>query len=446
MHRATVIGLSWRHAPPGALEAFTIPREQRAERLPALARALDARELVYLATCNRVEVGFVAEQAGPPAEQRAALIAALHRGTGAEREATRVWRTWQGEAAAEHLLLITAGLDSALVGEHEIAIQVRDAVADARALDLVGASLTPMYTAALRAAKRVRPLLGHAVGEVSLADIAVRLVRDRLGIAEGRVALIGVSAMIEHCARRFAALGIPFVVVNRTVSRADALARGHGAEARSLDEFRARPDAVAAIVLATGAREPVLSRADLERIAARSETGFPPHLIDLGVPPNVRAVDAIAAGAVHLGMDAIMTEASALKTRRQRELIEARVIVDDELTALRRTTSERIVGTTIATLRRRYRQTALEGVDRLFRRDLQGIGPAERERIRQWAETLAHRFAHVPALGLRELAFTVGPEAVERFFASTEPELAREVREDAAEPDTSAPDGPGART
>lgn len=49
--------------------------------------------------------------------------------------------------------------------------------------------------------------------------------------------------------------------------------------------------------------------------------------------------------------------------------------------------------------------------------------------IRRWAETLARRFAHVPSLGLRDLAFEAGPTAVATFFGNAEPELARELRE-----------------
>lgn len=83
----------------------------------------------------------------------------------------------------------------------------------------------------------------------------------------------------------------------------------------------------------------------------------------------------------------------------------------------------------IAQMRLRYRQTALEGVERLFERDLVGLGETERETIRRWAETLARRFAHVPSVGLRDLVFQAGPSAVEAFFENSEPELARELHE-----------------
>ncbi|HXD22906.1 MAG TPA: hypothetical protein VN613_06065, partial [Gemmatimonadaceae bacterium] len=39
------------------------------------------------------------------------------------------------------------------------------------------------------------------------------------------------------------------------------------------------------------------------------------------------------------------------------------------------------------------------------------------------AETLASRLAHVPSIGIRDLAFTVGPSAVEAFFETSDPAI-----------------------
>jgi glutamyl-tRNA reductase len=106
--------------------------------------------------------------------------------------------------------------------------------------------------------------------------------------------------------------------------------------------------------------------------------------------------------------------------------------VDDALTELRRHAADRLVGPMIAELRVRYRHTASEGLDRLFKKELAGLGAAERDAVARWAETLSRRFAHLPAVGLRELAFRVGPTAVEAFFDGVDPQLARELH-DAAE-------------
>ena len=422
-----VVGISWRHRRASALGEFTIPREEREARLPALAAAIGARELVYVATCNRVEVVFASDGRTPFSAYRRRVFAAL---TGREPnagEADHTFRVWQGEGAVEHLFLVAAGLDSARVGESEVAGQMREALEQSRRLGLVGPRLEPALAEALKVSKRVRPLTEGRIGKVSLAEVAARRVLDRLEHSPGAVALIGVSPMTEQCAQLLAARGVGLVIVNRTLERAVVLAAAVGAAARSLDAFRAAPDPVAALIVATGAREPVLSRSDLERIAARAPGGESPMVIDLAVPPNVTPEDAAAADLPRLGMDEISEDASEDRERVLGEFADVRAAVDSALTDLRRQAAERLVGPMIAELRQRYRHTALEGVERLFAKDLAGLGEPEREAVLRWAETLARRFAHLPSVGLRELAFQSGPAAVEVFFAATDPALAKDL-------------------
>lgn len=435
MHRIGVVGVSWRQEHGAALAALTIPREDRPDRLPELARAIGADDLVYIATCNRVEVAFATPESVPMTLSRLRIFAAL---TGREPrpgEAEHTLRVWQGEGAAEHLLLVAAGLDSARVGEAEIAVQVRDAVEQSRTLGLLSPRLDRVFAEALKVAKRVRPVTDSRHGRVSLADIAMRHVFERLDRTPGRVALIGVSPMTGQCARALGARGVGVVVVNRTLERAAALAAECAGETMSLDAFRTTPPGIEALVVSTGSREPVLGRGDLERIAARTPSGQSPLVIDLAAPPNVTPEDAAAADVQRIGMHEINEEAALDREQLLLEVGEARAMVDDALTDLRRQAAERLVGPLIAELRLRYRHTALEGIERLFERELVGLGESERETIRRWAETLARRFAHVPSVGLRNLAFQVGPNAIEAFFASADPELANGIRIAAASTD-----------
>ncbi len=411
------------------LEAFTLPRAERATGVPRLAAAIGVRDLVYLATCNRVEVAFARDGAVPIEVYRRRLFTALAGRDPRPREAENALRVWQDEGAAEHIFLVTAGLDSARVGEHEIASQVREAVDESRAFDLLGSRLECVFTAAMKLAKRVRPINDRRIGCVSLADIALRHVLERMERTPGRVALVGVSPMTERCARTLAARGIRVLVVNRTLARAQALAVEVGGEGRGLQAFRDAPDAVEALIIATGAQEPIFDRAVLERLAARTPSGESPLVVDMGVPANVAPEDAAAADVPRIGMDDISDAAAADRSRVLMELADARALVDLALADLRRQAAERLVGPMIARLRLRYRHTALEGIQRLFERDLAGLGEKERDAIQRWTETLARRFAHLPSVGLRDLVFAAGPSAAEAFCAHSEPELLRELHD-----------------
>jgi len=434
MHHIGVVGASWRSGRPHTLEALTIPREGRPERLPGIAAAAHSDGVVYLATCNRVEVAFTLDGTMPLSVRRRRVYAALVGRDLRPGEAEQGLKAWQGEGAVEHLFLVVAGLDSARIGESEVASQVRQAVEDSRAAGLLTPPLERLFAEATKVARRVRPLSQAHVGEVSIADIAVRHVLERLERTPGTAALIGVSPMTVRCARELRRRGVAVVIVNRTLARAESLATEVGGRGVSLDAFRADPIAVEVIVAATASPDPLLGRADLERLAARTPSGEPPLVIDLSVPPNIAPEDAGAADVPRLGMHEISEEAAVDRNRVLLEFGDARAVVDEALTTYRRQTSERLVGPLIAALRLRYRHTADEAIDRLLERHLTGLGPAEQQAVRRWAETLAARFAHLPSVGLRDLAFEAGPRAVAAFFDRGEPELARRLRDEVTRP------------
>ena len=423
MHRIGVVGLCWRQRRNTLLAELTIPREQRVERLAALRDKAGVQELVYLATCGRVEVAFATDGNVSFDACRRRIFEALTGHESAGGEAEHAMRAWHGEGAAEHLFVVASGLDSARVGESEVAGQMRDAMADAAAAGTMGPRLERVFTEALRVAKRVKPMTEGRIGSVSLAEIAERHAEERAKRTGGAVAVIGVSPMTQQCARSLASHGVRVLVVNRTLARAEELAAEIGGEARQLDTFKASPDAVEAIVLATGSSEPVLGRAELERIAGRTPSGESPLIIDLGVPPNVAPEVAEAVGVLRLGMDRISDEAAEDRDRLLLDFADARAVIDEALVEFRKQTAERLVGPVIAQLRLSYRRTAMEGVDRLLAKSMPGLADADREALRRWAETLANRLAHVPSIGLRDLAFTVGPSAVEAFFESSDPAI-----------------------
>ncbi len=428
MERISLVGTTWRTGGQDVLDRSTVPDAARDEALPRIARALGSNELLYLATCHRVEVAFVAEEPAAVASARRALWSALGLPPSCG-DAEHHFRAWSGEGAVEHLFMVAAGLDSARVGETEIAGQVRRALDRSASLGLLGPRLKRAGEEALRLARRIHRTTRVGEGALSLASIALDHVRDRLDGRGGAVALIGVSPMTRRCAFDLAADGVPFVVVNRTFDRAASLcADVRAGAARPLDEFRERPDPVEAVVLATNAPGPVLGRAALERLAGLAPSGAPPLLVDLGVPANVAPADAAAAGLPRIGMNEIADETARTRDGRLRESADARVLVDEALAAFRRDAAERTLEPLIAALHRRYRHTADEGVERLLKR-LSQLAPSDEAVLCEWARTLAARFAHIPCRGLRNLAAEWGTDPVGTFFRDVDERLLGEVRE-----------------
>lgn len=427
MESIGLVGLTSREGGAAALAPFTLPKSERATRLPALAAELGVAEALYLATCHRVEVAFRYRDGEPPRDLRRAVFRALSGREPAAGEAERTLRGWLGEGAVEHLFLLACGLDSAELGEREIQGQLREALAAGRAAGTAGVLLDRLTEEALRVAHEVHRATGLGAGRSSLAEIAADFLLERVRRTPGTVALIGVSPMTRRAGEALGREGVPMIFVNRTVERAAELAAELGGQALSLDAFRQRPPQVEAVLTATGAPSAILDRGDLERLAARSASGEPPLVVDLALPPDVDPEAACAAHLPRIGMDDINAAAQRQRDLRLAESAAAREVVDQALADVRRRLAERLLAPVFAALNQRYRQTALEGVERLLAKDGLALDAAARDTIARWAETLARRFAHLPTLGLRGLAAEQGMGAVQSFLAASDQDLFGEL-------------------
>ena len=423
-----LVGVSWRQDGSEALAQFALDPATVAEKLKDFAQRLQLAELAYLSTCNRVELIFARNDRTPVQDLRRDAFQLLTGRAAGSGEAERRLRAWQGEGAAEHLFLTAAGLDSACVGETEIVGQVRFCQERALELGLCGPSLGLVFEEALRIAGRVRGGTRLAEGRVSLAEIAVQHLRERIARTPGRIALVGVSPMTERAAVSLAQAGLDFVVVNRTPEKAAALAAQHKARHQSLDAFRREPPAIEALLTATGAGEPILTRAALERLAAHTRSGEPPLIIDMAVPGDVAAAECDKLSIPRIGMDEIVRHAEQNRAARLLQAAPAREQVDLALDQLQDRFTERYYGPLFGALQQRYRKTAQEGVKRLLKKELKGLGDAERAAIETWTEVLARRFAHIPCLGLRGLLHDGPDGSIEAFLSGLEPEFADELR------------------
>src|SRR5688572_32060608 len=234
--------------------------------------------------------------------------------------------------------------------------------------------------------------------------------------------------MTERAAVSLAAAGLDFTVVNRSADKAAELAARYGAQHSSLAAFREKPPAVEAILTATGAGEPVLNLAALERLAAHTASGQPPLIVDMAVPGDADAAVCAKLAIARVGMDEIVRHAEQSRAARLVEAAPAREQVDRALDELQDRFTERYYGPLFGALQQRYRRTAQEGVKRLLKKDLKALGETERAAIETWAEVLARRFAHIPCLGLRGLLHDGPDGSLEAFLRGLEPEFADELR------------------
>jgi glutamyl-tRNA reductase len=131
-----------------------------------------------------------------------------------------------------------------------------------------------------------------------------------------------------------------------------------------------------------------------------------------------------------IGIDEINGAAEVRRESRRAEAHAASRLIEESLRGLKRRLADRRLAPVVARINRRFRETALEGIERLLARQGRVLEGADREALERWAETLARRFAHLPTLGLRGLAAEHGVEAVRSFLAACDAEALAELGDD----------------
>lgn len=413
MEQIGVVGLSYRHAGVDQVARLSIERADLPQRLPELRAALGVAELLYLGTCNRVELLYATGDGLQAGDLRAEALEQLSGQAPPAGQAPRLLRAWAGESAIEHVLLVACGLDSAQAGEREIAAQLRLAWESAREAGTCGPLLNRLLGEALGMANRVQRLRSD-VHPPSLADLAVERMLGHLGEARTPVALIGVSPMTRRCGLALARAGVPLLIVNRTAAAAEAFATEVGARAIVLEHFRQQPEPVAGLVLAAGGGAPVLGEATLTQLAAPS--GRRPLAIDFGVPANLEPEAARRARIERVGMDELVQAVEEHRLNELLRLAPVRAAIDEQLTRLRAEMASRAIGPRLAQLRETFERIAAEEVERALDSHLHTLDPAQREAVRRLTERVAHSLVHLPISGLRAAAPHTTTDALEAFF------------------------------
>ncbi len=397
-----VIGLNHRTAPLGLLERMTVADGQLAKALHDLLTREHLSEALVLSTCNRTEVYAVAERFhGAYSDIRTFL--AEHSFLPPEDFSDHLYVHYDSAAAA-HLLSVTAGLDSAVLGESEIQGQVKVAWERARDEGAAGPALNLLLRHALEAGKRARSETGIARNIASVSQAAVAMAGERLGGVSGKTVLVlGAGEVGEGMAVALAGAGVADVwVANRTQSAAHGLAARVGGRSVPLVELPARVADVDLLLTSTGSQAPIIEKADLVAVMA-GRADRPLLVVDIAVPRDVDPAVAEIDGVTLLDMDDLRRFAAAGVAGRRREVVAVEAILNDELERYLGATSAREIAPTIVALRERAEFVRSAEVERFGAR-FDDLSPDQADLVEAVTKGLVAKLLHQPTVVLKDAA------------------------------------------
>jgi glutamyl-tRNA reductase len=330
------VGTSYRLAPVSVLERAMHEAElMRCAFERAVRRGESAfpfRELAVLATCNRVEC-YVACEPAVATHTARLLKSALRTGGPTETYEHR------DQEAVRHLCRVAAGLDSLIVGESQVAGQV------ARAFDAVvhvnGGP--PMLQAAAmvarRLSRRARIKTRIARGPASISSVAVHVAAERIGgLADKGVLVLGAGKMGQLACHALRKTRARVTVANRTLSRAENVARRAGAVPVPLYPIAELLAGVDAVIASTASPVPLIGGDTVRRaFELRKHAGGAPDnllIIDLAVPRNVSEEVGAIEGVQLTGIDDLRARAALQLEERRKEIPRVERMIEHELTLL----------------------------------------------------------------------------------------------------------------
>ena len=284
------IGCNVESAPVELREKLAFDAAKLAHALAELPARYGA-EAAVLGTCNRVELYVARPETAAPVHSPliAEFLAEVHRVPVTDIQ-THLYEHADADAV-QHLFRVASGLDSVVIGEAQIAGQVKEAFDQAQKASATGPLLNVLFPAAVRVSKRVRTETGIGAGHASVSSAAVDFLLTVFDtFTDKTVLVIGAGEMGRLTLNHIRELHPARVLVtNRSPEKLAALAAECGGQPLSwdgLDEALVQADIV---LSTTGASEPIVQRRHFDDRIRYRRGGRPLVIFDMAVPRDFDA-------------------------------------------------------------------------------------------------------------------------------------------------------------
>ena len=402
------LGLNHTTAPVAIRERVTFGPDIVVAALRSLCDLPGVSEAVILSTCNRTEVYCCTEE--DQVEPVRDWFASFH---GLMINDLSPYLYQHGEdQATNHLLAVSCGLDSLVLGEPQILGQVKAAYQTACDAGHTGKILGRLFQHAFSTAKQVRTDTAIGDSPVSVAFAAVSLARQIFSdISQQTALLVGAGETIELAARHLHQHGIGRIIVaNRTVARARDLAEQFNGYAIGLTEIPSHLPEADIVIASTASPLPVLGKGMVER-ALEVRRRRPVFMVDIAVPRDIEPEVSELRDIYLYTVDDLEEVIQENLKSREEAAEQAREIIDFQVAEFR----DWLGSLNAVDLIADYRASAEGARDEVLEkaRRMLDAGKDPQDVINFLAKTLTNKLLHTPSAQLRNAGSTGQHELLE---------------------------------
>ena len=283
-------------------------------------------ECVIIQTCNRIELFATSDNHNVDEIKR--TWASL---TGLEENAFRdTLEVCENKDAYEHLLKLTSGLESLVVGEEQILGQIKESISAARKANASGKRLNKLFERSIRIGTRIRNSTGIGSGGISLGSMAVKLAEENVDdIKSKHVLLIGTGEAATLVAKSLKKRGYAFDVTSRTLERSVGFSQTLGGKPIKFEDVLSEFNNYEIIFVATTAPYFLVSFDRMKDSMKNKKPGM--MILDLSNPRTVDEKVATIPGIKLMNIDQIAEMVDKNMKKRREKVSTVENIISEEV-------------------------------------------------------------------------------------------------------------------
>ncbi len=380
-----------------ALGCLVLCNEAIEERLQYVKAKFDIPEIFYLATCNRVEFVFTANQQSDKNFVRS-FLQALHGDKPLTHQLDLVVEhamVFEQEAALNHLMRVSSSLESLIVGEKEILAQVRKSYEECRLKGFTGDYLRLIMSRVVKTAKEVYTFTNISKNPISVVSLAYRRLHELNVCSNSRILIIGAGETNQNIAKYLKKHTYTnFSVFNRTLSKAQTLAKELGGEAFELSELQNFKRGFDVIITCTSAKEPIITPELYTRLLNGDDS--PKVIVDLAVPNDVDPQVLIENNIQYIEVESLKEIAEKNKQERFHELINGEAIIEQNIKDFRPILKQRRVELAMREVPVKIKEIKERALTSVFADEVNGLDENSRLVLEKVMSYMEKKYISVP--------------------------------------------------
>lgn len=322
--------VTFRNSPIHVLEQFTIKDTENAYQEFKKYSGLD--ECVIIQTCNRIEL--FGRSKSDNFKEIKKIWAQI---TGLEEDAFEENVEFvENKEAFHHLLKLTSGLDSMVLGEEQILGQIKNSISSAREIKASGQHLNTLFDKAIRIGTRIRNTSGIGAGGISVGSMAVKLAEENIDeLKFKKILLIGTGEVSTLVAKSLQRRGYAFDVTSRTIGRSETFCETMGGQPIKFEDVLGGFDNYDVLFVATTAPYFLVTSERITEAMKSKSRGM--MILDLSNPRTVDEKVANIGGVKLMNLDQIAEMVEKNMNARLNKVKTVENIINEEVSVLEAT-------------------------------------------------------------------------------------------------------------